>query len=90
MGLQGKPAHRRTGARVAIYSLHHTPVGKSTQAQPYTAAAHIRCISRKDALSAIRQARFPARTPGKWRTTSAGVRTSTARTHGWSIMRWSE
>lgn len=48
---------------MAIYSLHHTPVGKSTQAQPYTAAAHIRYITRKDALSAIRQARFPARTP---------------------------
>ena len=48
---------------MAIYSLHHTPVGKSTQAQPYTAAAHIRYITRKDALSAVRQARFPARTP---------------------------
>lgn len=48
---------------MAIYSLHHTPVGKSTQAQPYTAAAHIRYITRKNALSAIRQARFPARTP---------------------------
>ncbi|MDE5441081.1 MobA/MobL family protein [Bradyrhizobium sp. CSA207] len=48
---------------MAIYSLHHTPVGKSTQAQPYTAAAHIRYITRKDALSDIRQARFPARTP---------------------------
>jgi len=39
---------------VAIYSLHHTPVGKSTQAQPYTAAAHTRYITRKDALSAVR------------------------------------
>jgi hypothetical protein len=48
---------------MAIYSLHHTPVGKSTQAQPYTAAAHIRYITRKNALSAIRQSRFPVNTP---------------------------
>lgn len=48
---------------MAIYSLHHTPIGKSTQAQPYTAAAHIRYITRKDALSAIRQSRFPVNTP---------------------------
>lgn len=63
MGLQANPRTAPRGAALAIYSLHHTPIGKSTQAQPYTAAAHIRYITRKDALSAIRQARFPGRTP---------------------------
>jgi hypothetical protein len=34
-------------SNVAIPFIKHTPVGKSTQAQPHTAAAHIRYISRK-------------------------------------------
>ena len=33
--------------RVAIPFIKHTPVGKSTQAKPYTASAHLRYISRK-------------------------------------------
>lgn len=49
--------------RVAIYSLHHSPVGKSTQAQPYTAAAHIGYITRKNAMSQMRFERIPAATP---------------------------
>ncbi|OJU19073.1 MAG: hypothetical protein BGN84_00885 [Afipia sp. 62-7] len=48
---------------VAIYSLHHTPVGKSTQAQPYTAAAHLGYITRKNAMSGLEKARFPGENP---------------------------
>ncbi|MGM5031149.1 MobA/MobL family protein [Tardiphaga sp. 803_E3_N1_3] len=48
---------------MAIYSLHHSPVGKSTQAQPYTAAAHIGYITRKNAMSQMRFERIPAATP---------------------------
>lgn len=49
--------------RVAIYSLHHSPVGKSTQAQPYTAAAHIGYITRKNAMTQMRFERIPAASP---------------------------
>lgn len=62
MGLQANPAHPRE-FRVAIYSLHHSPVGKSTQAQPYTAAAHIGYITRKNAMSQMRFERIPAASP---------------------------
>ncbi|MGM4924499.1 MobA/MobL family protein [Tardiphaga sp. 804_B3_N1_9] len=48
---------------MAIYSLHHSPVGKSTQAQPYTAAAHIGYITRKNAMSQMRFERIPAASP---------------------------
>mgnify|MGYP001074663281 FL=1 len=48
---------------MAIYSLHHTPVGKSTQAQPYTAAAHLGYITRKNAMSGLEKARFPGENP---------------------------
>lgn len=44
---------------MAIYSLHHSPVGKSTQAQAYTAAAHIKYITRARALSRLAGARMP-------------------------------
>lgn len=46
---------------MAIYSLHHTAVGKTTQAQPYTASAHIRYITRVKALSRLDGARMPVR-----------------------------
>lgn len=48
---------------MAIYSLHHTPVGKSTQAQPFTAAAHVGYITRKRAMRAMEKARMPGDTP---------------------------
>jgi len=48
---------------VAIYSLHHSPIGKSTQAQPYTAAAHINYITRKRAMSLMQKARLPGQNP---------------------------
>lgn len=44
---------------MAIYSLHHQPIGKSTQARPHTAAAHIRYIARPQAVSRIDAARMP-------------------------------
>lgn len=62
MGLQGKPGAPR-GDAMAIFSLHHSPIGKSTQAQPYTAAAHIGYITRKDAMRAMDGARMPGKTP---------------------------
>lgn len=40
-------------SRVAIYSLHHRPIGKSTQKAPGTAGAHVRYISRKPAATHI-------------------------------------
>lgn len=44
---------------VAIYSLHHSAVGKSTQRQPYTAAAHARYVTRPGAMSRLEGARMP-------------------------------
>lgn len=48
---------------MAIYSLHHSPIGKSTQAQPYTAAAHINYITRRRAMSMMQKARLPGQNP---------------------------
>ncbi|WP_050385853.1 MobA/MobL family protein [Bradyrhizobium pachyrhizi] len=48
---------------MAIFSLHHSPIGKSTQAQPYTAAAHINYITRKRAMSLMQKARLPGQNP---------------------------
>jgi hypothetical protein len=62
MGLQANPAHCGR-PQVAIYSLHHSPIGKSTQAQPYTAAAHINYITRKRAMSLMQKARLPGQNP---------------------------
>lgn len=44
---------------MAIYSLRLSPIGKTTQKRPYTAAAHIRYISRKTALSHAMAERMP-------------------------------
>ena len=44
---------------MAIYSLRLTPIGKTTQARPYTAAAHIRYIARKGAVSQVLAERMP-------------------------------
>jgi hypothetical protein len=46
---------------VAIYSLHHSAIGRATQARPYTAAAHIRYITRPGAMTRFEAARFPER-----------------------------
>ncbi|NEK15036.1 MobA/MobL family protein [Rhizobium leguminosarum] len=44
---------------MAIYSLHHQPIGKSTQALPHTSAAHVRYITRPSASSHIEAGRMP-------------------------------
>lgn len=44
---------------MAIFSLHHSSVGKSTQDEAYTAAAHIKYITRASALSRVAGARMP-------------------------------
>lgn len=44
---------------MAIYSLHHSSIGKSTQDEPYTAAAHIRYITRARALGHLDGERMP-------------------------------
>lgn len=44
---------------MAIYSLRLTPIGKTTQKAPFTAAAHIRYITRSGAASAVMSARMP-------------------------------
>lgn len=46
---------------MAIYSLHHQPIGKSTQARPHTSAAHVRYITRPSAASRIEAGRMPAK-----------------------------
>ena len=44
---------------MAIYSLHHSHIGKSTQERPHTAAAHLRYISREKATGGLFGARMP-------------------------------
>ena len=44
---------------MAIYSLSHRPIGKTTQKQPFTAAAHVGYITRSKALSHLDGARVP-------------------------------
>lgn len=44
---------------MAIYSLHHSSIGKSTQDEPYTSSAHIRYITRARALSKLEGKRMP-------------------------------
>jgi hypothetical protein len=46
---------------VAIYSLHHTAIGKTTQAKPYTAAAHVKYIARPQALRHLEARRCPGK-----------------------------
>lgn len=45
---------------MAIYSLHHSSIGKATQEQPYTAAAHLDYITRERAMSRSEACGFPA------------------------------
>jgi MobA/MobL family len=44
---------------MAIYSLRMTAVGKTTQKQPFTAAAHLKYITRKEAVTQVMAARMP-------------------------------
>ncbi|NKX68284.1 MobA/MobL family protein (plasmid) [Labrenzia sp. 5N] len=44
---------------MAIYSLNHKPIGKSTQEKPYTTGAHINYITRSSALGKLDGARMP-------------------------------
>jgi hypothetical protein len=44
---------------MAIYSLRLAPIGKTTQKRPFTAAAHIRYITRKEAVSHVMAERMP-------------------------------
>lgn len=44
---------------MAIYSLRLTPIGKTTQKAPFTAAAHVRYIARSSAASHVMSARMP-------------------------------
>lgn len=46
---------------MAIYSLHHSHIGKATQERPQTAAAHLRYITRESAAGAIVSERMPAK-----------------------------
>ena len=46
---------------MAIYSLHHQPIGKATQARPHTSAAHVRYITRPSAASHIEAGRMPVK-----------------------------
>ena len=46
-------------APLAIYSLNHKPIGKSTQEQPYTTGAHVNYITRNKALGRLDGARMP-------------------------------
>ncbi len=49
---------------MAIYSLHHSSIGKSSQTQQYTSGAHVNYITRDSAASRI-EARGIPRAPGK-------------------------
>jgi len=61
MGFVPKPVPTATfeAHEMAIYSLHHQPIGKTTQARPHTSAAHVRYITRPTAASRIEAGRMP-------------------------------
>lgn len=48
---------------MAIYSLRLTPIGKTTQKRPFTAAAHVRYITRKEAMTQCMAERMPEAGP---------------------------
>ena len=52
---------------MAIYSLRLTPIGKTTQRQPFTAAAHLGYIVRKEAASHTMAERMPEGKAGAMR-----------------------
>lgn len=49
---------------MAIYSLNHKPIGKSTQDRPYTTGAHVNYITRDSALGRLDGARLPVERDG--------------------------
>lgn len=49
---------------MAIYSLNHKSIGKTTQDQPYTTRAHVAYITRERALSRLDGARMPVSRKG--------------------------
>lgn len=49
---------------MAIYSLNHKSIGKSTQQRPYTAGAHVNYITRTKALGRLDGARLPVSKDG--------------------------
>jgi len=49
---------------VAIYSVHHSSIGKTTH-QPGTASAHVSYITRRSAARAVMSARMPIAAPGQ-------------------------
>lgn len=49
---------------MAIYSLNHTPIGKTTQQRPYTTGAHVAYITRQSALGHLDGARLPVTPDG--------------------------
>lgn len=61
MGLEPNPCapQRETGGIMAIFSLNHRAIGKTTQKAPFTAAAHVLYILRARALTWSTAARMP-------------------------------
>lgn len=49
---------------MAIYSLNHKPIGKTTQDRPYTTGAHVNYITRNKALGRLDGARMPVERDG--------------------------
>jgi hypothetical protein len=56
--------HHRQRLPLAIYSLNHKPIGKSTQERPYTTGAHVNYITRNNALGRLDGARMPVERDG--------------------------
>ena len=52
----------RSEKSVAIFSLNHKAIGKSSQEKPYTASAHVRYITRNSACSQVLAERMPDQT----------------------------
>lgn len=48
---------------MAIFSLNHASIGRQSQARPHTAAAHVRYITRPEAMSRLEGSRMPVQ-PG--------------------------
>lgn len=64
MGFETKPVAPTAEAFLAIYSLNHTPIGKTTQQRPYTTGAHVTYITRQSALGRLDGERLPVTPDG--------------------------
>lgn len=65
MGLLKQTRSASSGGRgMAIFSLNHKAIGKTTQERPYTAAAHVNYITRPKAMSRLEGARMPVSKDG--------------------------